>query len=488
MSQNKFKIEITATDTASDVINQVQDNLERVARPINKINEAARPIKGSLNPIQQLGQGLKNASKNLSEITRSPSINSLGSQLLRLGSSAEIGGAGIAAAGMSMTAGLTAGVAILGAGAYAAVKFSDAWGKAGFALDKQSSILGMSTEDLQKWTGAAKIAGITAEEMTGTIAALGQNLRDISRGGNPELSLAANQLGIKTPAFGKPIDINQALIDTLEKITKRTEGNPQLRMAALSQFGMQSLAPLTYEKDGIEKLRQYIVELNGVKTPAQIKKAVDFQRGMTAAGITADAIKYDVQSTLMNVSTPIVHLFTNAVAAIGNAPNGHADTQALNNPLKLGSWASKQSEQGFAKFSTPAEGIAAAVQYIQKLSAGGSNNLASLIPQIYPDRYNQSGVKSAMYDTAKSLGVDYNQPLNTNDPKVLTTIISNMIHSAYKGTRLDQDSNTISQGVNQALRVDVHINNAPPGTTATVHQGGQRMPARVHNSMTGMPQ
>ena len=488
MSQNKFKIEITAIDTASDVINQVQDNLERVARPINKINEAAKPIKGSLNPIQQLGQGLKNASKNLSEITRSPSINSLGSQLLRLGSNAEAGAAGIATAGAGIATGLTAGIAVLGAGAYAAVKFSDSWGKAGFALDKQSSILGMSTEDLQKWTGAAKIAGITAEEMTGTIAALGQNLRDISRGSNPELSLAANQLGIKTPKFGKAIDVNQGLIDVLEKITKRTEGNPQLRMAALSQFGMQSLAPLTYEKDGIEKLRQYIVELNAVKTPAQIKKAVEFQRGMTAAGITADALKYDVQSSLMNVSTPIVHLFTNTVAAIGNAMTGHPDTQSLNNPLKLGAWASKQSEQGFAKFSTPAEGMAAAVQYIQKLSAGGSNNLASLIPQIYPDRNNATGVKSAMYDTAKSLGVDYNQTLNTNDPKVLTTIISNMIHSAYKGTRLDQDSNTISQGVNQALRVDVHINNAPHGTTATVSQGGQQKPARVHQSMTGIPQ
>jgi len=479
MSQNKFKIEITATDTASDVINQVQDNLERVARPINKINEAAKPIKGSLNPIQQLGQGLKNASKNLSEITRSPSISSLGSQLLRLGSNATVGAEGVAAAGAGIATGLTAGIAVLGTAAYAAVNFTNSWGKAGFALDKQSSILGMSTEDLQKWTGAARVAGVTADEMTSAIGVFGLNLRNLSRGGaSGELSVAANLFGIKV-APNKPVDVNKGLMDALEKITKRTEGNPQLRMAALSDFGLQSLAPLTYEKGGIERLRQYVASLNVVKTPEQIKKAVAAQRTRTAAELATEAADYDLQAKVMTVTTPIVRLYANTIAAVGNMFGKNSSAERADNPFEI-----KKIGGNIPNLGVSRKEAETTEDLIKRLGAGGANTLSALIPAIYPRPFDEAGKQKSIQEASRELGISPNQQLDVNNPKILSTIISNMLRSA----RADKEQDVINQGANQSLKVDVHINNAPAGTTATVHQGSQRLPARVHNSMTGIPQ
>ena len=150
----------------------------------------------------------------------------------------------------------------------------------------------MPTRQLQAYQGAAHLAGLASEDMSGGLKALGNVFEDSVTGRNLEAAGAMNQFGVSVHRLKNgSIDTTRALRDIADVIQKMPNAQAQQKFA--SMFGVEQLLPLLQQGSaGIDKLVGKAKAIGAVMTPEQIAAGERYNEQMVALEMSADKLKW----------------------------------------------------------------------------------------------------------------------------------------------------------------------------------------------------
>ncbi|MGR2719599.1 hypothetical protein [Chromobacterium sp. W521] len=258
-ADNQFRIRITADDQAGPIIQKLEGRLGKFAAKMalgKKVDDLSKSqleqrvtqrFEGLAKKIQSVGSALGNTASNLSAPVS-------------------------AIAGGAIVAGITAS--------------ASSWASYGNSVLRTAQMTGVGTDELQKLRGAAKLAGIEAEQLDGGIGALGTTLNDATNGRNMAALAMLNRLGI-TIRHTKDgaIDTSAALKD-LAQVMANDKMSPQTKAMIAGQFGVQGLMPMLM--DGRKKLEDDMrktEKMGAVQSPEKLKEADAAKRSEREAGL-----------------------------------------------------------------------------------------------------------------------------------------------------------------------------------------------------------
>jgi hypothetical protein len=300
---NNFKIVISATDKATASVRKVNDAISKMTRPFSNVQRSA----------SALGK----------EIGRNP----VAKGLKQIGRIAESTAASVAKIAVPM-AGLVGFGSIAGLAALVTE-----WGRLGFEIGKTSATLGMAASDLQSLRGAAELTGVSSEELTGSLKALGDTMEDALFGRNQSAMMLFNRMhiGIHKTAEGS-IDAARGFKEIATYISSIKSAQVQGLVAR--QLGLESALPLLRKgAAGIEELQQKIYGFGGVKSNAAIQAAEQFGRKMIELKSAAYGLKIAIGSALMPALQPMIEQLTQWVSI---------NREAISS--KVGEWAKRFGE------------------------------------------------------------------------------------------------------------------------------------------------
>jgi hypothetical protein len=151
--------------------------------------------------------------------------------------------------GLGVAGGITAtAAAVASLGAH--------WGPTGYEISRTPQLIGVSTNDLQRYRGAAQLAGVSQEALTNSFASLGRTMQDAQFGRNPEAYAVLNKLGIGIQRNAQGVvDTVGTFNDLALAISRITDPHVQEKMADI--FGLREALPLLRQgPDAIARLTQ----------------------------------------------------------------------------------------------------------------------------------------------------------------------------------------------------------------------------------------
>lgn len=218
------------------------------------------------------------------------------------GLSSKLGG-GIATAGKWGLALGGAAVAAGGAMFGLAVKAADAMG----AIDDASQRVGMSAEEFQKYSYAAKMSGIETAKLEGVMIKQQKAFTD-AKEGSKGMSEAYGRLGIDIESVGTSSEAFDLVIERLAGMKDENERNA----LANDIFGKSyaDLAPLLNSgAEGIAKLKDEAVALGGVMSNEAVEAGAEF-------GDQLDKVKTAFGGVISKIGVelmPLISVFLNWV-------------------------------------------------------------------------------------------------------------------------------------------------------------------------------
>jgi hypothetical protein len=174
MPASDFSIVISANDTASKTLDQVNRRLKLMNAPVAKTQKAFDELSKATGMT-----GVLRATRDMSHYLADSAVS-----LTRMLPSAA-----------SLSTALTGGVAGLAAGLAELMKGSADWGN---KLNQLSTMTGVTPERLQKFGNAAAVAGGSADAAQGAVGDLARNmflLRSTGQG-DPKIMAALHALGV----------------------------------------------------------------------------------------------------------------------------------------------------------------------------------------------------------------------------------------------------------------------------------------------------
>jgi hypothetical protein len=307
---NAFTITISAADKASAVAKKIEAALGRVSRPIDrvtasaaKLNEATAKIK---KPFSDFGSSLK----KLSDET---GLTRVASGLRSIGSSAADAGKSL----LSVVAPL-AGIAGLGSVAGIAL-LANEWGRMGAEVQRTSAVLGVSTQDLQAYRAAAKLAGLSAEDMTGSLKSLGRTIEDATYGRNQDALVMMQKFGITLHRTKDgAVDATRAMKDVANAIVAQ-KGNVQAQGLIAGAFGVESLLPLLQKGEkGIDAFVQQARSMGLVFDDKQLAQGQKFNENMLRLEASATRLKYKFGDALAPAVQRVLDVVSRLVDKYGD--------------------------------------------------------------------------------------------------------------------------------------------------------------------------
>ncbi|TWA75636.1 TP901 family phage tail tape measure protein [Azospirillum brasilense] len=296
---NKLKIEVTASDKAGGAI----DGLGKKITGLNSIASKTDSIFGKIDR-SVIGSG-----RTESAVGRTASaLSTLGHGLssARRGIVETAGALGVLDGAMGIAA---------GAGSVSAVALLvERWGRAGVATANSAAAIGVLPGRLRTLQGAATLAGLSAEDMTGSMRGLATTLQDAAFGRNNEAAAMLNTLGIVTRRTKDgAVDAEAAMGDLAEAIARQTAPQTQAKIAQI--FGVEVLLPMlrrgragwnAYIKD-IERLAEV-----SEKTQKESENLGDSLGRLRAA---VSGVGVTIEGRLAGRLTPIIDEVTSFTAA-----------------------------------------------------------------------------------------------------------------------------------------------------------------------------
>ena len=249
-SANKFTIEISAVDKATAVF--------------RKVNKAVNSL---TRPFEEVGKSFKGMGKELGFQRLSKSLGNIGQH------------ARDAASGVSSIVAPMA--AITGIGTVAGmVALADSWAKMGRSTVYTAGNIGASAKEMQRLQGAAKLAGLSSEDVTGSLQGLSNMMENATHGRDNGAVVMFNRLtgGIKRTASGA-MDVTgefKAMATAIYKLK-----TPQEQMAVASRAGMASLLPMIRQGPaGYKALEDRAESLGLVMSGPALKAATDMANSL----------------------------------------------------------------------------------------------------------------------------------------------------------------------------------------------------------------
>lgn len=212
---NQFQILITARDRASSVIGGVGSALSRIPKPLAQIGSRLRDLDDTRG-FERLDRSAASAATSL--FGAAQGLGALGGG----GTMALLGGAGTLAGAAALIAN---------------------WGQVGVVTANAAAGIGVLPGRLRTLQGAATLAGLSAEDMTGSLRGLATTLQDAQFGRNNDAAAMLNTLGIVTRRTKDgAVDAEAALGDLAEAIARQTAPQTQAKIAQI--FGVEALLPM----------------------------------------------------------------------------------------------------------------------------------------------------------------------------------------------------------------------------------------------------
>lgn len=192
----------------------------------------------------------------------------------------------------------------------------EGFAKGGAEIGRTAATIGISTDALQKWRGAAELAGLSADDATGSLAKLAR-IQHAAKFGLPEgghAQAAAAKMEIYGSLFGDPEKF-------LLELSGKVQGKPaQVQRAMVEPFGAEGLLPLLREgPDEVRKRLARAEELRHKKAPALAAAEglnKSFEEAERATGGFADALGGKLTPTFK----PLLDGYTGLLADLKESP------------------------------------------------------------------------------------------------------------------------------------------------------------------------
>ncbi|MDA8230146.1 MAG: hypothetical protein M0006_02285 [Magnetospirillum sp.] len=272
MGDHKLQIRIGAKDEATSVIRKVGRSLGFL-----KPADASATLGGG-------GARLASASRSLLDLGRSA------------GKAAE----SIAAVAAPMAA-ITGGASLAGT-----VALASHWAEAGRRIANTAEVTGVSARNLQRLGGAARLSGLSADSMTGSLSTLGRTMQDASAGRNQNALVLFGKLGL---VMRRTKDGAMDAADMLRQVSDavRRQTNPQTQATILDAFGIdRSLLPLLRQGGaGVDALADKAERLGSVMSDRDVAAAKTLQGSFAGLGESAIGVSNAIGAHLAPVLRPL---------------------------------------------------------------------------------------------------------------------------------------------------------------------------------------
>ncbi|HEX7906863.1 MAG TPA: phage tail tip lysozyme [Paraburkholderia sp.] len=266
MAGSAFTITISAVDKATAVAKRVNASIAKITKPYNDLKSSVAAF-GKETGFDKVGKGLEKVSNAAGDVARK--VASIAPPMAAL-----------------IGVGSIAGIAALAAG----------WGKMATEIANTSSVIGVSTTDLQRYRGAARMAGLSADSMSSSMQSLGDAFEDASAGRNTFAAgvLSSKGIGIHRLKDGT-IDVVRGLHDVEKAASKIT--NTQAQRKFLDIFGLGGLQAMI-RRGTIDQFVAKFDKLHAVMSPDQIAKGEQFNEEMVALDASVDKLKNSIGASL----------------------------------------------------------------------------------------------------------------------------------------------------------------------------------------------
>ncbi|WP_059694141.1 phage tail tip lysozyme [Burkholderia cepacia] len=266
MAAPVFQITINAVDKATAVAKRVNESIAKITKPITDVKASVAAFNKETG-LDQLGKKFESVGKSAQTVARS--VASIAPPL----------------------------AAIVGVGSVAGIAaFATSWGRAAAEIANTSSVIGVTTTDLQRYRGAARVAGLSADAMTSSMQSLGDAFEDASAGRNNFVAgvLSDKGIGIHRLKDGT-IDVVRGLHDVSAAASKIT--NTQAQRKFLDIFGLGGIQAMI-RRGTIDQFVGKFDELHATMSPEQIAQGEKFNQSMIALDASVDKLKNSVGSAL----------------------------------------------------------------------------------------------------------------------------------------------------------------------------------------------
>jgi TP901 family phage tail tape measure protein len=258
-----FVVTITAVDKATASVRKIKASIAGITKP-------ARDIKASFSSFgKEIG------------------LDRVGKSMKSLGTAA-------ADTARSVASVITPLTAIAGLGSIAGIALlANEFGKMGAEVQRTSGVLGVSTDDLQAYRSAAKLAGLSADDMTGSLKSLGRTIEDATYGRNQDALVMMQKFGISLHRTKDgAVDATLALKEVANAIVAQ-KGNVQAQGLIAGAFGVESLLPLLQKGEkGIEEFVKQARAMGLVFDAQTLAKGQQFNANMLRLEAAATRLKY----------------------------------------------------------------------------------------------------------------------------------------------------------------------------------------------------
>ncbi|KWR88765.1 phage tail tape measure protein [Cupriavidus sp. IDO] len=300
-----FQVTISAVDKATASIRKIKASIANVTKP-------ATDLKASFSALSKEA-GLDRVAKGIKSI----------------------GGAAQDAA-RHVASMVPAFAAIAGIGTVAGIAaLATEFGKAGAEIGRTSGVIGVSASELQAFRGAAKLAGLSSEDMTGSLKTLGRTIEDATFGRNQDALVMMQKFGITLhKTKDGAVDATRALKEVANAIVAQ-KGNVQAQSLIAGTFGVESLLPLLQKGEkGIDEFVAKARAMGLVLSDKQLAKGEQFNANMLKLEASATKLKYAFGDAM----APAVERVINAVGRLVEKYGDVAATKIAEYVEKFATW------------------------------------------------------------------------------------------------------------------------------------------------------
>ena len=293
---NNFQFAVVATDKYSKTFRDLNDKAAKSVRPLTSIGRQFGAISKELR-FDKAAKGIERLSAGASTLTRH-----LGLSLGPLESLFGLGTAG----------GIAGGLAIAGT---AAVAVTAKFGSMGFEISRTAGLLGVSTDWLQQYRGAAKQAGVSSSALDGAVRGLSDSLYRGFYDGDARVLQTLNYLGI---SLKKNVDGSYNLEDALAGVSramqKYTDPNTRRRIAEVFGIPEDAIPLLQLGEKGMAALAQRTVELGDVAGPKALAWATDFEASLNRLKVALEGVALRAGANLIPKTPTWLDAVTKAIS------------------------------------------------------------------------------------------------------------------------------------------------------------------------------
>jgi hypothetical protein len=251
---------------------------------VDKATASVRKIKASLASVTKPASDLK---ASFGSFSKEAGLDRVANSMKAVGTAA-------ADTARSIASVITPLTTIAGLGSIAGIALlANEWGKFGAEVQRTSGVLGVSTQDLQAYRSAAKLAGLSADDMTGSLKTLGRTIEDATYGRNQDALVMMQKFGITLHRTKDgAVDATRSLKEVANAIVAQ-KGNVQAQGLIASAFGVESLLPLLQKGEkGIDSFVQQARSMGLVFDDKQLAQGQKFNENMLRLEASATRLKY----------------------------------------------------------------------------------------------------------------------------------------------------------------------------------------------------